>query len=163
MEREGGNGGKMRKWRKWEEMEGEWGNAESLSLFISTSFPLSLSISSSFPHYLSISSQPGCKAATIRAALIAEAVKKKIEGQCLWWSHWLLLLLGQRILRPKSLWKGSKFFPHLPHIYKIDILQNKKISQKRPALSNGLKKTPSRIWGRHDQLDDQDKGQMIDW
>ena len=32
-------------------------------------FPHFLSISSSFPHSLSICSQPGCKAATIRAAL----------------------------------------------------------------------------------------------
>ena len=35
----------------------------------SFSFPHFLSISPSFPHFLSISSQPGCKAATIRAAL----------------------------------------------------------------------------------------------
>ena len=40
-----------------------------LSLLISSPFPHSLSISSSFPHSLFISSQPGCKAATIRAAL----------------------------------------------------------------------------------------------
>ena len=33
-------------------------------------FPHFLSISSSFPHSLFISSQPGCKAATIRAALV---------------------------------------------------------------------------------------------
>ena len=39
------------------------------SLSISSLFPHSISISSSFPHSLSISSQPGCKAATIRAAL----------------------------------------------------------------------------------------------
>ena len=39
------------------------------SLSISSPFPHFLSISSSFPHSLFISSQPGCKAATIRAAL----------------------------------------------------------------------------------------------
>ena len=43
----------------------EGGNVESQSL----------SISSLFPHYLSISSQPGCKAATIRAALQLSILK----------------------------------------------------------------------------------------
>ena len=40
------------------------------SLSISSRFLHFLSISSSFSHYLSISSQPGCKAATIPAALL---------------------------------------------------------------------------------------------
>ena len=52
MEKEGGNRERMRKCR------------ESISLHF-----LIFSISSSFPHSLFISSQPGCKAATIRAAL----------------------------------------------------------------------------------------------
>ena len=55
------------------------GNGGRLTLYISSfslyflplsPFPNSLSISSSFPHSLAISSQPGCKAATIRAALV---------------------------------------------------------------------------------------------
>ena len=38
-------------------------------------FPHSLFTSSSFPHSLFISSQPGCKAATIRAALDINSLK----------------------------------------------------------------------------------------
>ena len=53
------------------------------SLSISSQFPHFLSISSSFPHSLFISSQPGCKAATIRAALglskVFWALKKKLK------------------------------------------------------------------------------------
>ena len=41
----------------------------SLHFLILSPFPHFLSISSSFPHSLSISSQPGCKAATVPAAL----------------------------------------------------------------------------------------------
>ena len=52
----------MRKWRENEEMEREWGNVESQSL----------SISSSFPHSLSISSHPGCKAAAGWANLVGK-------------------------------------------------------------------------------------------
>ena len=58
MEREGGNGERIRKWRKREEIEREWGNVESQSLSIS-SFPLHFPILPPFP-----SSQdarmPGC-------------------------------------------------------------------------------------------------------
>ena len=60
-----GNGERGQKWRENEEMVKEGGNVESQSL----------SISSLFPHYLSISSQPGCKAATIRAALQLSILK----------------------------------------------------------------------------------------
>ena len=41
-------------------------------------FPHFLSISSSYPHSLSISSQPGCKAATIRAALVVAITLSKM-------------------------------------------------------------------------------------
>ena len=42
----------------------------------SLSFPLNFLIFSPFPHSLSISSQPGCKAATIRAALQLQQHKR---------------------------------------------------------------------------------------
>ena len=56
MEREGGNGERIRKWRKGEEMEREWGHIESRSLSIS-SFSLHFLLISSFSlHFLFISS-----------------------------------------------------------------------------------------------------------
>ena len=64
--------------------------------------------------------------------------------------------------RPKTLWIWPKFFPHLPHLYKIYILQKYWSKTTNPTLSSGLKKTLPRIWGHQRQLDDQDKEPMID-
>ena len=59
MEREGGNGERIRKWRKREEIEREWGNVESQSLSIS-SFSLHFLLISSFSlHFLAARLQ-GC-------------------------------------------------------------------------------------------------------
>ena len=64
--------------------------------------------------------------------------------------------------RPKTLWIWPKFFPYLPHLYKIYILQKYWSETTNLTLSSGLKKTLPRIWGHHRQLDDQDKEPMID-
>ena len=66
------------------------------------------------------------------------------------------------IFGPKTLWIWPKFFPHLPHLYKIYILQKYWSKTTNPALSSGLKKTLPRKSGHHRQLDDQDKEPKID-
>ena len=59
MEKEGGNGERIRKWRKREEIKREWGNVESQSLSIS-SFSLHFLLISSFSlHFLAARLQ-GC-------------------------------------------------------------------------------------------------------
>ena len=113
MVREGGNGERMRKWRKREELEREWGNVGSQSPSIFSSFPHSFSISSSFPHSLFISSQPGCKAATIRAALGSGAAKNTFPAT---------RLVGRTSNMISSFRKES------PHFFSIQLKQSKDLN-----------------------------------
>ena len=114
MKREWGNEEEMeRKWWNGEEMEIEWGNWVRFTLHISSFSLHFLSVSSSFPHSLFISSQPGCKAATIRAALGSGAAKNTFPAT---------RLVGRTSNMISSFRKES------PHFFSIQLKQSKDLN-----------------------------------